>query len=523
MGEKISEQNIENDVVDVVVGDMAETNTPSGSSIDIGSFLEAGSGDTAKNAKATKIEKKEKEKEKEKEKTPFHELSIEGKKEKYKEMKKQMEREKHPKKETEDKKSEEPKTPEVKESDPKEILRALIDDREAVIAELSKESDPKKIETLREKKKDLSDIIIGSASKTLGKDFNAEIEQDMEKDWPRFIAAKGFRNEEIYNQQIEKNQGDELIKRSNLSKDQELALLHGLEIRSTPFLRGVELSKKEVLGALAMGIDIKKVRYKGFFSSKIVADGQVFENEDKFSEYLQAGIKKFEDKVLAKKKAEKQAVFQQNREAFAEHKIQKLVEELKGKKQEKEKVKEKVVVVELPQTPEKKLETLNAIRFAWEQAEKVDNAIKTGKKIEVSKGEFLYPKIQEKELIEAKGFLSDEIIKLAENLSGIKLKKEAAEKTGYGFDKNPEKQKKYQKWLTKKVREIYRNEILKLEKETGKKIKVSKKERANKKELEKPSESLQKARRKHIEDKRAKGELLTDAEMEFWSKETSEK
>ena len=106
---------------------------------------------------------------------------------------------------------------------------------------------------------------------------------------------------------------------------------------------------------------------------------------------------------------------------------------------------------------DKKIGLFDYLKADLNRAKKIDQSLKTGKRVKIENGEILDPKTQRGELEELKGYLSDDIIKYAGELSGVNLKKEAAKATGYKFDKDPEKQKEWRQWLTKEVNKIFKD------------------------------------------------------------------
>lgn len=442
-------------------------------------------GDTTINSGETKIEKQ-----------PVLDVIKEQAKEHFRELRKEKGLSSLPELESE------PELEKKELSEPKEILKSLIAEREELILKISKEENPEEKKELQAQKQYLSDIIVDRASKLLGRDINSEIQEEMEKDWSRFIAAKGFKSEQDYHRQLEAAQENRLLENSSLTKEQKEDLLKGDTIRVSYSMFGdLTLTRKEVLGALTMGIDPMEIKCKGYFSRKILLNGELLKNDEELSGRLGRGIREFENRVREKKEQIKSKIFQENEDFFIEHKIQKITEGLNEKKQEK------------------KLDTLNKIRYAWGQAEKIDKAIKMGRQIKVSEEDFLDPDNKEdlQELFKARDSLSEEIIKLAEKLTGRYLKDEAKEKTGYNSGDKKNK-RKYQEWLTDEVKKIYKEKVEDLDKYTGKRVKVKNK-KTEKKDTEHPSEALQKARRNHVKKKLEEGEILTDAEMEFLAKE----
>jgi hypothetical protein len=117
-----------------------------------------------------------------------------------------------------------------------------------------------------------------------------------------------------------------------------------------------------------------------------------------------------------------------------------------------------------------RLEIINDLRNKKSEAEKISKALKTGRKIKTKKGEIMDPKNQKEELEKMKGALSDDIIRMAEQLTGRNLRKEAKLKTGYVPDKeNPDKQKQkeFREWLTKEVKIIEEEQKKIIKVETG--------------------------------------------------------
>jgi hypothetical protein len=184
-----------------------------------------------------------------------------------------------------------------------------------------------------------------------------------------------------------------------------------------------------------------------------------------------------------KKSAVEQFVLDKNikelQEVLLQEQKQKRIEKAEKTEQKNKEKREEAEVLPV----DKRMKLVNNLRNIWKDAEKIDKAVKTGKRIKTKNGkdyEFFDPKIEEQkqELIESREALSDEIIKIANQLTGRNLKQEAKEKTGYVFDKenlDEEKQKEFREWLTKEVKKIFADQIKKIEEQTEKKVRFKKK------------------------------------------------
>lgn len=188
--------------------------------------------------------------------------------------------------------------------------------------------------------------------------------------------------------------------------------------------------------------------------AQVAADIRVEQGKQRIRQERKACVGKIVSEVVEEYK-KKEAPQEKNE---AEEEIPTLPEDAIVEAGEKlSKAEKKVSLVE-------KFALLNDLRNQWEKATKIHTTMKTGRKIKISEGEVLDPKIKEQnqELEKIKGQFSDKVIKKVKELTGRDLLKEAKEATGYKpRKKNPdkEKQKEFQNWLTKEVQKIFKEQV----------------------------------------------------------------
>ena len=280
---------------------------------------------------------------------------------------------------------------------------------------------------------------------------------------PGFVAA------------CEGNIFHKILASPKLSENQRRSLIDHGDFSVKGFLQ--KISRRDVVGLFAGGMeieDIKKIKIN-FFTGKVEIPGGNKKTSEELDKLVEDGLK---DKVreIAKDEVENEWERRKKEKVDTESiKIQAQQAEAEEKKEVKIRKAEKLPVVD-------RMELVNKLRNTWKDAEKISKALKTGRKLKTKNGEtneIFDPKIEnkKKELIEAGKALSDEIINIANQLTGRKLKAEAYKETSYIPNietPNEEKQKEFREWITKVVEEIFKNQVEVIEKETGKKVRFKK-------------------------------------------------
>jgi len=355
------------------------------------------------------------------------------------------------------------------ETDNKEKIIFLNDKKKEIEIQLSKEEDPILKERLSEQKKKVSEEIIQLASQQPEfKNIKSEIEEEKEKEWQRGIAASGYQNMDNYKKWHENVFYNEVIKNSKMSDSQKETILKEGAVVVSNWPKTIELSRDDVAVAIEMKIDINQISGLSKwnpFSRKIRAGQKVFNNIEEFNNYLADGKKKLEAKDIQERiNKRKSEIIEKNSGTIIDNKIGKLLEVLSPK----EKPEEKILPVE------ERLGLLSTLRSKWNKANEIHSALKTGDyRCKIGPKKYLIGEDAKREMENKMTEFSEDIIAVAEKLSGRNLKKEAKKITGYKFDKDPEKQKEYRKWLTDETQKIFETAKNQIEKETGKKIKVA--------------------------------------------------
>jgi len=385
-----------------------------------------------------------------------------------------------------------------------ETLVTLNDRKKEVEEQLSKTEDKKEKERLLEEKRKISDEIIEKASGLLGRDLAKEIEEEKEEQWKKSIAASGYKSMDGYKEWHKKNYCIEVVKNSSLSEEQKEDLLSDGFMVVSNWPKTIELTVEDVAVALKKGLDISQIKGKGripFVSKKIVADGRLFDSINDFNKFLAKESEALIDPEVQEKmeQRKKEIIEKGASDAIVDDKIKKAMDLLFKKenspaKAEQKNIPEKQTTETEPLSVTERLALLSDLRSSWKSAEKIDQALKTGKDLKINDKETLDLKMKLDVIEEMRGVKSDDIIDIAEKLTGRNLKKEAIIATGYGLDKKPKKQKEYQRWLTDEVKKIFETNVAQIEKETGKKVRItSKKQEVEQEELDMARKALEKA------------------------------
>jgi hypothetical protein len=244
------------------------------------------------------------------------------------------------------------------------------------------------------------------------------------------------------------------------------------------------LHEAEAQNLLVAGLsvnDLENAKHK-FLSPKIksVLSGGKAVPEEEFEklvkEKLDAKIE--EMKPVAKKEIED--LYESKRAAFIAQSVNNDMEKQREEEKEKQQEQERLQRIEKSRIEEQakieqaegislkeKLLGLDKLREKWGQISKINEAEKNKKDFKTENGKVINLGTENGQ-IEAdaiRGKLSDEIINIAQKISGINLRKEAQMVTGYkpGSTNNPEKQMedryKFRKWLTEEVRKIYKDKM----------------------------------------------------------------
>jgi len=369
---------------------------------------------------------------------------------------------------------------------PVEAFKSLNDEKKEIEIQLSRENDAENKKKLLAEKRKISEEMIERASQLPEfKNIKKEIEIEKEKEWEKGIALSGYKDMAGYREWHKNVYCSELIKNSSLSEKQKEDALRDGAIIVGGWPKTIELSRDDIVAAIKMGLDINQIRGIGWhpFSKKIMAGEQTFDNIDKFNDFLEKGREDFNKDIQERMNKRKNEIIDRgSADSIIDNRINKIMEFFSSKEKKTliEEKKETQAVLSI----ENKLHLLNEIKKNWGQAERIGKALKTSRDIKIAENEVLNSKTQQTQIEGMKEFRSDYIINIADVLSGRKLRKEALDVTGYKLDKDPEKQKEYQKWLTDEVKKIYKEQIEGIEKETGKKIKIV----SEKKKLSKTNE-----------------------------------
>jgi hypothetical protein len=375
---------------------------------------------------------------------------------------------------------EELQSEQIKEESPKnkkfeaevsDILHPELESKEIIVEMKNKDLEP--IEELVFSDPQIeSQTNIIEAKENLAKNLELSAKQEFE----RCIKEKKRDSKESFIAKQDQNLSKKLWQEnfdklySNLSKSEQKEI-EDLIKNGSKVLEGEDV-KNLFISGLSLS-DIKDIKYSHWWSRKIKSKLSKKEvKDDDFDKLVKEKIEESKKQISIKTKKILGDVWEKSRQvfinSFVDNKLNNLEEKQFAELEKKQNYSE-------PMSIKNKLYLLNDIRNYWKNAKRIDRALKTGKKIKVQEGDVLDPKTQQKELEEMKGFLSEEIIKSAEELSGRKLKLEAIKITGYKLDKNPEKQKEYRRWLTNEIPKIFKAIKEEVEKTTGKKIKTKKK------------------------------------------------
>lgn len=362
-------------------------------------------------------------------------------------------------------------------------FRNFYNRKKEIEARLSEEAVPEdEKESLKSEKSEISAKLIEEGSKILGRDLNKEMKDEQERQWKIGLASSGYKDEKGYEAHYRENYYNEIINKSALSENQKKSLFEegGLVISSWP--SSIELTKEDIVVALNAGIDVNQIKRNGFFSKKIVAGEMVLgKNLEEFNQFILQKKQEVDSEIHFRMEKRKEEIIEKSvSEPVANSKIEEVASEIaKLEPQKKEEQFQPTKKSEKQEFDVKtKLELLSDVQNNWEKAKKINEALVKNKKIKLEDGEALNPRVlADADTLEGmKRFLSQEIIKTAGDLDGQDLMELAGKETGVSPDeKNEEKRRELEKWLTNKVIEIFNGQVKEIEAQTGKRVKIQKK------------------------------------------------
>jgi len=331
-------------------------------------------------------------------------------------------------------------------------IDALCIAKQGIESKLSKAEDPEEKQRLLKEKKEMADMIIDYAAQLPEfKNIKEEIKKEQDSDWEQAIMISGYKNLRNYKDWHEKSYLIEEVKNSEtLSDDQKDQIMQGKNVIVGGWFRNFELSGGQVAICLKAGIDVNQIRRKSWWNpltKRIRVNGMNFKNKEEFEKYLA----KEEQRVVmpeVEKRMEKrkQEIIEKSSEPIIDNKIDKIIERLQAGSKE-------ISVSE-------KIKLFDYLSADLDRAKKIDIALKKNKKLMIESGKILNPEIQRSEMEDMSEYLSNEIIRIAERLSGRDkgdLVQEAALAPGYDFDKEQKKQKVFRKWITLEIEKILKN------------------------------------------------------------------
>jgi len=284
---------------------------------------------------------------------------------------------------------------------------------------------------------------------------------------------------------------DQKYKELSKKSPREKKILDSLMARDGHNILNGEAVRNLFTAGLSLA-EIKNIKF-GFLSTKIKFGGEAL-SEEEFDKKVAERIQKAKNELAPAAKEEIEKDYEARRakyiaQAVENIKKERLAQEQLAQKQQEEAQKiaeqevpseeanktqgkveiEKKESVPLEERVKIRLEKLNDLRDKWRQAERIDKVLKTpGKKLILNNGgenELIDPSTEEgKEILEgARERFSEEIINIANKLTGRKLRNEARENGKGEMDL---------KWLTDEVKKIFSEEIKKIEKATGRKVRA---------------------------------------------------
>lgn len=380
-------------------------------------------------------------------------------------------------------------------------LTALDKRRKEIESQLLTETNEDKKKELFKEKAKLSSAILEVASEISGDDEKQELKREEGRQFGIAVSQSKYKTVENFEAEMRKKYYNdvynELIDQSKLSAEQKKVLKEEGEVIVSNWPTTVILSKAEVAVATQMGIDVSHIKRKGFMwypgmSKKIVVEGgpQSFKDSDDFLNQIAASKERrqIDEQVWQKVEAKKREIIEKAATKTGKpltdeitdqtiDKIMAITREQSAAPEVKEQKKEQPVEAKKELSVQEKLGRLSELRNKWKKIEKIDLAIKEKRRIKTEDGRVLWPGKEEKnkeELDKIRQQLSDEIIDIANKISGRKLREEARgvwdpieiKKPGYkGLD--TEFRRAY---LTNEIDDIYIKAVKDIESLTGKKV-----------------------------------------------------
>ncbi len=380
---------------------------------------------------------------------------------------------------------------------PEKKLQSLFEIKKDIEEKISIELDDAKKKNLFEKRKAVIFEILDSSGKISGRDFKREIKMEAEQKFEDVVSQSGKDFERNSRVKYYESEYNAIIDGSTLSKTQKeefISLKPGEDVLVSSWPKSLYFTKAEAATLIKMGYDLNNIRGKGilpWLSKKFVTrDGKpVADNlEELKMKISESDARKEIDESVQKKVEKRRGEIIENSAEMEEIVNRKLEEILIGlskqpmrpaREKQVPSAEESVIKVEKKKEKEPKpdevMMQLNNLRNLWNKAGKINRALIDGKKIKVGPGEIFNPEIEsEKNQMERlKGKISNEIIKIASQVSGENILARAKiEKNTRHLSEN-----EYQKYLTELVKKIYKEEAEKLEKKTGKKLVIKRRER----------------------------------------------
>jgi hypothetical protein len=215
------------------------------------------------------------------------------------------------------------------------------------------------------------------------------------------------------------------------------------------------ISKKDVAVLLADGMDLEDVRniHKYFWGGFRISNGPKL-SENQFNNLIGEKLNEQYEK-FARREVERE--WETRKKDWIDWHVKKESAERTAREREE---------LDKELNPEERFELLDELRRKWRIAKKIDNAIKTGKRVRLENGKYL------ENLDEINGRLSDRIVDIAkeltkENVRGDALALAGCEPSG---PKNDEQRQAFREQLTKNVRAIFYEQARRVQKELKKRI-----------------------------------------------------
>ena len=369
------------------------------------------------------------------------------------------------------------------------ILRGLDKKRQEVEALLSKETDEEIKKELLEKKRAICMGIIEIESERWGEDLAEKLKEEEQKQLNIHIKGSEFSKRETYEENFRNRYYEDIILKSSLPDKQKKELAKHGELTTQwshnffarPFL-AVNLNKLEIATLIDTGINVEEIRFVSeklseVFTGRIQVGAQKM-TKNEFEAFVLEKYNLLEEKIKQATKEREEEIIDKGgiRDFVIIEKANKIIAGLPDDTPE--------VAPEFSENPdevrglkietsEDQLDKLNQLKYGWEQANKLSEALRASKKIDIGGGEVLDPaNSEQRQKIEKEmADFSDEIIKVANEISGSSLRREFWKnkfKEGEIKGEMPtdfereEFRPELRKWLTSEVQKIYENSMQEL-------------------------------------------------------------